>query len=126
MDSNNKNLVWSEEELDKLKLAIKLYSFLDRERAVHLHRHVIPYKSIEEIQRKSNELIKLTNSNKNISNTSPTLKSTSNNINNNFNLKTSPTLKSTVPNFNNNNFNNNNNDNLQRCESPSHHYWANN
>ncbi|KAM9980934.1 hypothetical protein ACTFIY_003248 [Dictyostelium cf. discoideum] len=124
MNSNNKNLVWSEEELDKLKLAIKLYSFLDRERAVHLHRHVIPYKSIEEIQRKSNELIKLTNSNKNISNTSPTLKSTTNN-NNNINLKTSPTLKSTVPNLNNNSFNNIN-DNLQRCESPSHHYWANN
>ncbi|KAN0018203.1 hypothetical protein ACTFIU_010817 [Dictyostelium citrinum] len=126
MDSKNNNLVWSEDELDKLKLAIKLYSFLDRERAVHLNRHVIPYKSIEEIQRKSNELLKLTNSNKNISNTSPKLKSTATNNNNNNNLKTSPTLKSTVPNFNKNNNNNNNINNLQRCESPSHHYWANN
>ncbi|KAK5577311.1 hypothetical protein RB653_002252 [Dictyostelium firmibasis] len=119
---NSNNILWSEEELGKLKLAISLYSFLDREKATHLHKHAIPYKSIEEIQRKSNELIKLSNnSNKPFSNNSPTLKPSTINQN----LKTSPTLKSTVP-INNLNNNNTIRSHPQRSESPSGHYWANN
>ncbi|EGC30164.1 hypothetical protein DICPUDRAFT_58429 [Dictyostelium purpureum] len=91
--ANTKDTEWSVDENEKLKLAINLYGNLNKERCEHLHLHVLPYKTSNEIQKKYYELLKERESRNNV--TSPQMKHSHNNNSNNLYYKTntSPNIK---------------------------------